>query len=105
MGEFEGLSSKFFFQTFTLKRILYFSRDYTTHDHRFLSALAKTDYEVAFLRLERRGHPQEDRALPAEIQQIPWVGGQAPATFKKGPKLLAGLRKVIRDFKPDLIQA
>jgi len=86
-------------------RILYFSRDYTTHDHRFLSALAKTEYEVAFLQLERQGHVLDDRPLPSEIQQIPWVGGQSPAKLKNGLKLLAGLRKVISEFKPDLIQA
>jgi len=86
-------------------RILYFSRDYTTHDHRFLSALAKTEYEVAFLQLERQGHILDDRPLPSEIQQIPWVGGQSPAKLKNGPKLLVGLRKVIHEFKPDLIQA
>ena len=33
------------------------------------------------------------------------MGGQSPATLKAGPKLLAGLHKVIRDFKPDLVQA
>lgn len=88
-----------------MTRILYFSRDYTTHDHRFLSALAKTDHDVGFLRLEQRGHVLEDRPLPPEIQQIPWVGGQSPATFKDGLRLFSGLRKVIRDFKPDLIQA
>ena len=86
-------------------RILYFSRDYTTHDHRFLAALAQTEHEVGFLQLERRGHALEDRSLPPEIEQIPWVGGQSPATFKSGRKLFAGLRQVIRDFQPDLIQA
>ncbi len=86
-------------------RILYFSRDYTTHDHRFLSALAKTEHEVGFLRLERRGHQVEDRPLPPEIEQILWAGGLSPAELRDGPRLVAGLRKVIRAFKPDLIQA
>ena len=86
-------------------RILYFSRDYTTHDHRFLSGLAKTEHQVAFLQLERRGHVLEDRPIPSKIRLIPWVGGQSPATILAGPKLLIGLRKVIQEFKPDLIQA
>jgi len=86
-------------------RILYFSRDYTTHDHRFLSSLAETAHEVAFLQLERHGHALEDRPLPSEIRLIPWVGGQSPVTIRDGPKLVIGLRKVIREFKPDLIQA
>lgn len=88
-----------------MARILYFSRDYTTHDHRFLSALAKTEHEVAFLQLERCGHNLDDRPLPPEIQLIPWVGGRSAATLRDGPKLLVALRKIIRDFKPDLIQA
>jgi L-malate glycosyltransferase len=86
-------------------RILYFSRDYTTHDHRFLSALAQTEHEVGFLRLERQGHQLEDRSLPSEIRLIPWAGGQSPARFSHGLRLVAGLKKVIRDFQPDLIQA
>jgi len=86
-------------------RILYFSRDYTTHDHRFLSALAKTEHRVAYLRLEQRGHQLEDRPLPPEIEQVHWVGGQSPATLMAGPRLLTGLRRVIRTIQPDLILA
>jgi len=55
-------------------RILYFSRDYTTHDHRYLSALAKTEHQVGYLRLEKRGHDLDNRPLPSEIELIPWVG-------------------------------
>jgi glycosyltransferase involved in cell wall biosynthesis len=86
-------------------RILYFSRDYTTHDHRFLSALAGTKHEVAFLQLERRGHVLEDRPLPPRIQLIPWAGGQSPVKLSDGPRLVFDLRNVIRNFNPDLIQA
>jgi glycosyltransferase involved in cell wall biosynthesis len=88
-----------------LARILFFSRDYTPHDRRFLAALAKTEHQVYFLRLERRGHAVEDRPLPPEIEQIAWAGGQKPARLSDGPRLLAGLRQVIRRVRPDLIQA
>jgi glycosyltransferase involved in cell wall biosynthesis len=86
-------------------RILYFSRDYTTHDHRFLTALAGTKHEIGFLRLERRDHQLEDRPLPSEIRQIRWAGGQSPVRSLYGPRLINSLRKVIREFKPDLIHA
>ncbi|MEA3349434.1 MAG: glycosyltransferase family 4 protein [Chloroflexota bacterium] len=86
-------------------RILYFSRDYTTHEHRFLSALAKTKHQVGFLRLERRGKALDDRPLPPQVEQIPWAGGQSPVGFKDGLRLVVALKKVIRDFKPDLIHA
>jgi L-malate glycosyltransferase len=86
-------------------RILYFSRDYTPHDHRFLNALANTEHQVYYLRLEKRGHSLEDRSLPHQIEQVNWAGGQAPAGRGDGPRLLLGLKKVLRSIKPDLVQA
>lgn len=86
-------------------RILYFSRDYSTHDHRFLSALAKTEHKVFYLRLEKRGHTLEDRPLPPEIEQVTWKGGQTPATLGRGLALLADLTRVIQRIQPDLIHA
>ncbi|MDH5507138.1 MAG: glycosyltransferase family 4 protein [Anaerolineae bacterium] len=86
-------------------RILYFSKDYTPHDHRFLSALARTDHQVFYLRLERSARQQEDRALPPEIEMVPWAGGQGPARLQDGPRLLSSLRKVLRKIKPDILHA
>jgi glycosyltransferase involved in cell wall biosynthesis len=86
-------------------RVLYFSRDYTPHDYRFLAALAGTRHRVFYLRLERRGQQLEDRPLPPQIEQLSWRGGQAPARLRDAPRLLAGLRGVIRKVKPDLIHA
>ncbi len=88
-----------------MARILYFSRDYTTHDRRFLSALADTSHQVYFLRLERRGHPLEDRALPAKIEQIPWAGGQKPFRWRDLPRLLTDLKRILRRLQPDLLHA
>lgn len=88
-----------------MTRLLYFSRDYTPHDHRFLTALAETNYEVGYLRLERRGVDTEDRVLPPEIQWIPWVGGAQPATWRNALSLYLSLKKVIRDFKPNVVLA
>jgi glycosyltransferase involved in cell wall biosynthesis len=86
-------------------RILYFTRDYTSHDLRFLQALAKTEHKIYFLQLERRGHAFEDRPLPVEIEQVHWAGGHGPAQLRDGPQLLWDLKRVIRKIKPDLIQA
>ena len=45
---------------------LYFTRDYTTHDHRFLSALAQTEHQVFYLRLETAAATRSKTApLPA----------------------------------------
>lgn len=86
-------------------RILYFTRDYTSHDYRFLTALAKTGYEVHYLRLESRGYPLEDRSLSPEIEQVHWAGGRGRFNWRDSPRLLGDLKRVIRILKPDLIQA
>ncbi len=86
-------------------RVLYFSRDYTTHDHRFLAALAKSEHQVYYLRLERHEQQYEDRPLPPEIERVPWAGGHAPVSWREGPKLLSDLKQVLRRLKPDLVQA
>jgi glycosyltransferase involved in cell wall biosynthesis len=86
-------------------RILYFSRDYTTHDHRFLSALGETEHRIFYLRLEQRGYALEDRPLPSQVEHVVWPGGQGLVTLRDGPRLLAGLNRAIRHVKPDLILA
>ena len=86
-------------------RILYFSRDYTTHDYRFLTGLANTSHKVYFLRLEKGPHGFEDRPLPPEIIQVEWAGGKQPVSLGNGLGLLSDLRRVIKQVKPDLIHA
>jgi glycosyltransferase involved in cell wall biosynthesis len=88
-----------------MARILYFSRDYTTHDHRFLTALAKTSHRVYFLRLEKGPLILEDRPLPSEIEQVEWAGGDQPARLSDGLELLVDLRRVINLVKPDQVHA
>jgi glycosyltransferase involved in cell wall biosynthesis len=86
-------------------RLIYFSRDYTTHDRRFLSALAGTPYETYYLRLERGKAQLEDRSLPAGVQKITFSGGESLYSLSKVPQLLIELRQMIREYKPDLIHA
>lgn len=86
-------------------RILYFSREYSTHDHRFLSALEKTGHQIYYLRLERRGHALEDRPIPAAVKQVQWVGGAGPARLQDGFRLLFNLKQVLKETKPDLVHA
>jgi glycosyltransferase involved in cell wall biosynthesis len=86
-------------------RILYFTRDYTPHDYRFLSALAKTEHKVYYLRLEQQAYPTEDRAMPPEIELVNWAGGSGPAHWQDGLRLLNSFKEVIRRVKPDIVQA
>jgi glycosyltransferase involved in cell wall biosynthesis len=88
-----------------MMRVLYFTRDYTPHDHRFLAALAATPHQVFSLRLERRDPQREDRPLPAGIEQIPWEGGLRPARWQGGLRLVAGLKRVLRQVEPDVVHA
>ena len=86
-------------------RVLYFSRDYTPHDHRFLTALAETPHTIFSLRLERSGRQLEDRPLPLQVEQVKWRGGQGPMHWNEAPAVLADLKRVIRRVKPDVIHA
>ena len=86
-------------------RILYFSKDYSPHDYRFLQALSKTDHEVFYLKLERNLPQTEDRPVPSRIEQILWAGGQGEFRWRDVPRLVRDLRRVIRQIEPDLIHA
>jgi glycosyltransferase involved in cell wall biosynthesis len=86
-------------------RILYFSKDYSSHDHRFLTSLAATKHKVSYLKLESNQRQTEDRPVPAEVEQIPWAGGQRPFRWRDVPRLTLDLKRVIREIQPDLIHA
>jgi glycosyltransferase involved in cell wall biosynthesis len=86
-------------------RILYFSKDYGPHDHRFLSALEDSGHQVFYLRLERGLRQTEDRPVPSGIEQITWSGGQRPARLSDGPRLLLELRQIIKRIQPDVLHA
>jgi L-malate glycosyltransferase len=86
-------------------RILYFTRDYSPHDRRFLGALAESEHEIYCLRLEQR-RKLESAPLPEKVTQVKWVGGKRPVSLPRdGAMLLSGLREVIRRVKPDVIHA
>jgi glycosyltransferase involved in cell wall biosynthesis len=86
-------------------RVIYFSKDYSPHDHRFLAALSATDHEVFYLRLERNPRQVEDRPVPSKIQQVHWAGGQRAFHWRDLPRLALDLRRLVREIKPDLIHA
>ena len=86
-------------------KIIYFSKNYTPHDYRFLSSLSKTEHEILFLQLEATTRQTEDRPVPENIKQILWAGGQGEFRWRDVPRLIFDLRRVIRQIKPDLIHA
>jgi glycosyltransferase involved in cell wall biosynthesis len=86
-------------------RIIYFSKNYTPHDYRFLSSLSKTEHDVCYLKLEMNKRQTEDRPVPENIQQILWEGGEREFHWRDVPRLTFGLRRIIKEIKPDLIHA
>jgi glycosyltransferase involved in cell wall biosynthesis len=86
-------------------RILYFSGDYTPHDHRFLASLAETAHEVYYIRLQRGPRQTEDRPIPENIEQVLWEGGRDIFRWRDLAKYVMGLRRIIKRIKPDLIHA
>ncbi|HET9587304.1 MAG TPA: glycosyltransferase family 4 protein [Anaerolineales bacterium] len=86
-------------------RIIYFSKNYTPHDYRFLSSLSKTEHEIFYLKLESNKRQVEDRPVPENIQQILWAGGQGEVRWRDAPRLTLDLRRLTRKIKPDLIHA
>ena len=86
-------------------RILYFSRNYCTHDHRFLSAIVNGGHETYFLQLERSLRQTEDRPVPFQVEQIPWLGSRREFRWREVPRLVFELKRVIRKINPDLIHA
>ena len=86
-------------------KIIYFSLDYTPHDQRFLTALAASQHEVYYVRLQRGSRQTEDRPIPPEIQQVQWAGGRKPFEWRALPRLAWDFRRVVAEIKPDLIHA
>jgi glycosyltransferase involved in cell wall biosynthesis len=86
-------------------RILYFSRNYTHHDFRFLNSLSKTEHEIFYLKLEANQRQIEDRPVPENIEQILWAGGQREFRWSDLPRLVLDFRRVVKRLKPDIVHA
>jgi L-malate glycosyltransferase len=86
-------------------RILYFSRSYTTHDRRFLEALAASSLQVWFLQLEPAAG-YETRALPPGVHVAAWPRGFQPAdSVEARLALMPDFERVLADVRPDIVHA
>lgn len=86
-------------------RILYFSRNYTPHDFRFLNSLSKTEHEIFYLKLEANQRQVEDRPVPENVKQILWAGGKREFRWNDLPRLVLDFRRVVKRIKPDIVHA
>jgi len=88
-----------------MSRILYFSLDYTPHDHRFLTSLSETEHDVYYVRLQSGARQTEDRPIPSNIQQVQWAGGQGVFRWQDLAKLVFDFQRLTRRIQPDLVHA
>ncbi len=86
-------------------KLIYFSLDYTPHDHRFLTALSQSEHEVHYVRLQRGPRQTESRPVPENIRIVQWAGGKKVFEWKGLPKYVLDFRRVVKEIKPDLIHA
>lgn len=87
------------------KRVLYFSRDLTTHDFRFLTSLAATELDVYYLRLEKKNTSLKENSLPEEITILPCLNQEIKNGLENLPSLVSQLREIINQIKPDIVHA
>lgn len=87
-------------------KILYFSKNYTVHDRRFLLKLSESKHEICFLRLQENDFVYEKNAAPENIFCIPdALSKRNIASPEDVLPLIPAFEKVIEKFNPDLIHA
>ena len=86
-------------------KILYFTRDHSPHDARFLAAIAKSGNEAFLLRLE--GGDLEQRGInpPEGVREIKWAGGTRPFQLWNTAGLRRSFIQVCSEIKPALVHA
>ncbi len=86
-------------------RILYFSRAYTTHDRRFLEAIAAS-HDVWYLRLENDRVSYESRAAPAGVHVMDALaGGEAFGSPEQYVRLVPRFEAALAEARPDVVHA
>ncbi len=86
-------------------KILYFSLDYTPHDHRFLSVLSQSGHEGLYVRLQRGKRQTEDRPIPPNVEIVQWAGGQKEFAWRDLPRLTLDFSRLLKRLQPDLVHA
>ncbi len=81
-------------------KILYFSRDYSPHDERFLTALGQTAHEINFLRLA----PSREIELPAGIKEVKFTPASARGVATDASRA-DELKEILAMLKPDVLHA
>lgn len=85
------------------KRVLYFSRDLTTHDFRFLTSLANTALDVYYLRLEKQNTSSQENSLPEKVKILPGLTDDINNGSENFSLLVDQLREIIHQVNPDIL--
>ena len=86
-------------------KVLYFSRDYTPHDFRFLKAICENGDDVYYLRLETR-NVYESRPLPEGVRVVDWAFGKKPFDIvRDAPAAVEALKQVFSELQPDVVHS
>jgi glycosyltransferase involved in cell wall biosynthesis len=86
-------------------RILYFSRTYTVHDRRFLTALAESEHEMFFLRLENDPVVGDTGPLSPRVTEVYWDDHEDSFSVEGRIRLVPALERILRKVSPDLVHA
>jgi glycosyltransferase involved in cell wall biosynthesis len=86
-------------------RVLYFTRGYTAHDHRFLAKLAQTGNEIGYLRLMPPDAADDPHALPDGVRGLELRRRPRRVRPWHYPGLARSLRVVLDVFHPDVVHA
>lgn len=87
------------------KRVLYFSRDFTNHDFRFLTSLANTEMDVYYLRLEKMNTSLNENSLSEKITILPTLLPNENNGTSLFLHQLDLLDEIIKQINPDIIHA
>lgn len=86
-------------------KVLYFSRDYTPHDYRFLSAIQAIGHQSFYLRLTDAGRNLESRALPAGVEMVDWQWGKGQFEASQTDTIRDALQHIVRQINPDIVHS
>ncbi len=84
-------------------RVLYFTRSFSPHDLRFLSALARTHHVVYYLPLLQERWDQAKSELPSNVHVIEPLHRLSVLRWWQLPVLARQLRECLKRIKPDLV--
>ncbi len=83
-------------------KVLYFTRDYTPHDYRFLKAIIENGHDVYDLRLEKRV-AYESRPLPEKVKVVDWNWGKKARDPSNDDLVVNDLKRIVSEIHPDVI--